>query len=159
MIEAIKKFVQQHIVTAMSGTEEKTVEHGVRLATAALFMEVMQVDADTADKERQRVTDLLRKRFELSDGETAELMSLSEAEAKEATDYFQFTSMINRVFTAEQKLDVVEHLWQVAFADGILDKHEELAIRKIAELLYVPHSAFIAAKIRVRDAQSNERFE
>lgn len=154
MLEAIKRFVQEHLVAPARGhTDPNSAEHAVRLATAALLIEVMHVDSAVTPHERSRVIELIKTRFQLSAEETAELIDLSEAEAKGATDYFQFTSIINRSFTAEQKIDIIEHLWQVAYADSDLDKHEEHAIRKIAELLYVPHSAFIAAKLRVRDAQ------
>lgn len=153
MLEAIKRFVQEHLVAPTRHADANSAEHAVRLATAALLIEVMHVDSAVTPSERSRVIELIKSRFQLSAEETAELMHLSEAEAKDATDYFQFTSIINRSFSAEQKIDVIEHLWQVAYADRDLDKHEEHAIRKIAELLYVPHSAFIAAKLRVRDTQ------
>ena len=72
-------------------------------------------------------------------------------ERTESTDYFQFTSLINGVYTPEQKVSVVELLWRIAYANERLHKYEEHLVRKVADLLHVPHSAFIAAKFRVTD--------
>ena len=57
---------------------------------------------------------------------------------------------MNKGFSQEQKRKVIEHLWQVAYADGILDKYEEYMVRKIADLIYVSHKDFINAKLRVK---------
>ncbi|MEJ2426718.1 MAG: TerB family tellurite resistance protein, partial [Candidatus Thiodiazotropha sp.] len=76
---------------------------------------------------------------------------LGEREHAASTDYFQFTSLINKHYSAEQKVWLIEALWRVAFADQKLHQYEEHVIRRLSELLYVPHSDFIAAKLRVQD--------
>ena len=76
--------------------------------------------------------------------------ALAAEEARLATDYFQFTSLINKSFSAEQKVQVIEYLWQVAYADGHLDAHEQHFMRKIADLLYVSHADYVGAKQRAR---------
>jgi uncharacterized tellurite resistance protein B-like protein len=80
------------------------------------------------------------------------LIQLAEDEAGDATDYYQFTSLINRQFSAAQKERVIELMWEVAYADADLSAHEQHVVRKIADLLHVPHRAYIAAKLRARDA-------
>ena len=55
-----------------------------------------------------------------------------------------------RGFTYPQKVKIIEHLWEIAFADTSLDKHEEHMVRKIADLIYVEHKDFIDAKLRVK---------
>jgi uncharacterized tellurite resistance protein B-like protein len=94
----------------------------------------------------------VREKFGLGAGEAATLIDLAEAEAREATDYYQFTSLINRHFSQEQRQRVVELMWRVAYADAELSAHEQHVVRKVADLLYVPHAAYIAAKLRARDA-------
>ena len=64
--------------------------------------------------------------------------------------YHQFTSLINKGFDADQKIRIVENLWFVAMSDGHLDAHETHLTRKIADLLYVGHADYIAAKQRAR---------
>ena len=97
------------------------------------------------------MTNALQARFGLAAQEVDTLMGLAAEEAKQATDYFQFTSLINKHFSREQKIEVVENLWQVAFADGHLDAHEQHFMRKIADLLYISHADYVAAKQRARE--------
>ena len=150
MLDAIRKFFDRQIA-AGPGTRNQTNERQVQIATAALLVEMVRMDERMDDAERRAVFDAVRRCLTLREEDTTELMQLAEAEAQQATDYFQFTSLINQSFTAEQKEQVVEQLWRIAYADGDLHRYEEHLVRKIAELIYVPHSAFIAAKLRARD--------
>jgi len=125
--------------------------HGLQLAAAALLFEVMRADYDEHPDERTTLERALREAFSLTDSETRELAELADREAAEAVSLYQFTGLINREFSAEQKIQLVEMLWQVAYADGRLDRYEEAAVRKITELLHVPHRDFIRAKHRVLD--------
>ena len=93
----------------------------------------------------------MREKFSLTGEEAVTLLDLAEQEARQAPDYFQFTSLINKQFTPEQKARVIEQMWTIAYADAKLSRYEEHLVRKIADLLYVPHATVIAAKIRARD--------
>jgi uncharacterized tellurite resistance protein B-like protein len=148
MLNAIRQFFDNRL--NQPDPASSSDEHRLRLATAALLIEMMRMDDDIKDEERMTVVTSLRKKFDLSETETAELVGLAEEEARTATDYFQFTSLINRHFNAEQKERVIEHLWEVAYADGGLDRHEEHLMRKIADLLYIPYKTYIGAKLRAR---------
>ena len=97
---------------------------------------------------------VVQQRFGLSDAEGNTLVDLAEAEAREAVDYYQFTSLINREFSIEQKVHIVELMWQVVYADASLSAHENHVMRKIADLLYVPHGDYVAAKLRAKEAAS-----
>ncbi len=90
----------------------------------------------------------LARAFELGDSELAELVALAEAEQDAAVCLHGFTRTINDSLDLEQKARIVELLWSVAYADGDLDRYEEHVIRKVSELLYVPHADYIAAKLR-----------
>jgi uncharacterized tellurite resistance protein B-like protein len=152
MLNTIKQFFEEQIAPA-SNRKDDNAEHALQLATAALLIEMMHMDSEIDDNELCMVNQSIRTKFGLSEKETEELLHLAEKEHKLATDYYQFTSLINKNFTYEQKIKVIEHLWMVAFADGELDKHEEHLVRKISELLYVPHSVFIAAKHSVMNSK------
>lgn len=147
MLKGIKQFFDKHFGEEPASGED--AEHALRLATAALLIEMMRMDYEVRDAERETVMAALGRKFDLSEDETAELLRLAEEEAGQATDYYQFTSLINQGFPLERKIKVVEHLWEVAYADGELNKYEEHMVRRIAELLYVPHKDFMAAKHRV----------
>lgn len=145
MLEAIKKFFTTEV---QSQTDEG---EAIRRATAILYAEMMRQDEKVSSAERGAAARALEVKFSLSPEQARELLSLAEAEGREATDYYQFTSLINDRFSVPQKRRVVEQLWQVAAADGVIDPYEEHMVRKVAELLYLSHSDFIAAKHRVLD--------
>ena len=149
MLNAIKSFFQLHIQSDISA--DTTRERGLRLATAGLLMEMSRADHEISPEEREMVERLVSGEFGLTREETAELRELAEMEAREAVSLYQFTSLINDHFTPEEKVRVVEMLWRVAFADRSLDKYEEALVRRIAELIYVPHRDFIQAKHRVAE--------
>ncbi len=147
MISSFKKFFENTIKTGPGNNESG---HGLQIATAALLLEISRADYDVKPEEQQMVINAIRSKFGLSREETEELIELADREIRESSSYHEFTSLINQEFTPEQKIRIVEHLWEVAFADEEIEKHEEHLIRKIAKLLYVPHKAFIEAKLRVK---------
>jgi uncharacterized tellurite resistance protein B-like protein len=95
----------------------------------------------------------VREKFELTHEEAERLIALAEEEMKQASDYFQFTSLINRHFTQEQKQRVIELMWRVAYSDARLSAHENHLMRKVADLLHIAHGDYIAAKMRAQSAQ------
>lgn len=147
MLQTIRQFFDQHIRSAGTAQAD-SAHHALQIATAALLFEVMRTDGELKEAEGHAVTAAIQKRFELSRDETAELLRLATAEAEQATDYYQFTALINQHFTAAQKEQVVECLWQVASADLDIDRFERTLVHKIADLLYVPRPAQIAARER-----------
>ncbi|MBC7983124.1 MAG: TerB family tellurite resistance protein [Candidatus Obscuribacterales bacterium] len=151
MLTSITSFFQKHLAT--NDHQPKDAEtHRARLAAAALLVEVVHSDYEISAAERQAVLSGITRKFDLSQTEADELIALAEEQAKLATDLHQFTSQINRQFDAQQKLRLIEELWHVAYADGALHHHEEHLIRKVADLIHVSHSAFIAAKHRAKNS-------
>lgn len=124
-------------------------EHALQLATAVMLVEVMRADASFHDDERAAVLAGLRAKFALADDEAARLAELAEATAKASTDLFAFTSRINERFEMPQKIAMLEHLWRVALADGVLSAHERHVMWRIADLLHVPGGAAAHARMRV----------
>ncbi len=131
----------------MDDTQSNISEHDLKTAVAALLIEVMRADSELQDDEQQTLNDTLKKYFSLTDDEVQELIDSASKNLDEAIDYFQFSKQINAQCSAEQRIDIIELLWRLAYADGELDKHEEVVIRRVASLLYVTHEDFIAAKL------------
>ncbi len=152
MIDRIKQFFTAEIVN-QSGNSE----HQQQLAAASLMVEIMVIDRQVENAERNVIQQLLQKQFELSDGEIEQLIELAHQEVEEATSLFQFTRLVNDHFNTEEKVGLVENLWRVAYADDHLDKHEEAMIRRIADLLYVSHSDFIRAKHAAKKYSPSKR--
>jgi uncharacterized tellurite resistance protein B-like protein len=151
MITSIKEFFTQLIEP---GTRQAAVgsEHALQIATAALLLEMMRMDERITSEERTAIATALRQEFNLDAAQLDTLIALAEQQARQASDYYQFTSLINKACDTSQKIRIVENLWQVALADGHLDAHELHLMRKIADLLYISHADYIAAKQRARVA-------
>lgn len=129
---------------------EESADHRLRLATAALFIEMNRADFEVDQREQTRTSEALSLTFELTPEEVDELLEKAELQSREAIEVFQFTRVLDRELSSEEKIDVVQRLWEIAFADETLDEQEEYLVRKIANLLHVPHPDFIAAKQRAR---------
>ena len=147
MLNQIKLFFEEHL--ALSGPED-SLEEKLQIAMVALFLEMMTMDDKVEPEEQEIILSLIHQNFSLTAEQSTSLLELAEQQRKQATDYFQFTSLINKEYSLEQKVRLIESLWKIAFIDGVLDMNEEYLVRKIADLLHVPHTAFIMAKIRVK---------
>ncbi len=140
-------------LTAPAGAQDPAdLEHTLQLSTAVLLVEVMRADPSLQDSERDAVLTALRRKFALSDDELQRLLDLAHETARTAYDYQRFTALMNERFTQEQKIRVVEAMWEVAFADHHLDAHEHHVISKVAGLLHVTHGEYIAAKLHAQAA-------
>lgn len=146
MLKKIKEFFEQNI----SLETEVDIEHRLKLATAALMIEIMKQDGETKNEEVESVKKSLQTKFELTKKEIDELFTLAREESKQSVDLYQFTSLIREHFSQEKKIKTIEYLWTVAYADNHLDAHEEHLIRRIADLLYVTHQDFMKAKHKVQ---------
>ncbi len=144
MLTKLQKFFDQYL---SKDTETKIpLERRLQMATAALMVEMLHVDEQVTKEEETKLHHILKQRFELSDDEIEILIDLANIEKREATDYYTFTSLLNEHYTQQQKIKLVEDLWQLAYADRVLDKYEEHLLRRLAELLHVPHQDFIRTK-------------
>jgi len=121
--------------------------HRIRLAAAALLIETARADFSAEDIEQHTLQDLLCSVLELKAAEVDELVAAAEVEVDASTSLYEFTRVINDYYSAQQKLQLIEAMWAVAYADGDLDKYEEHLIRRVAELTYVSHSDYIRAKL------------
>jgi uncharacterized tellurite resistance protein B-like protein len=146
MLASLREFFDRRLGPEAGVPEER---QRLEVATAALLVEVMRLDG-AAEDERAAVLRAVQHTFGLAPDAAQEIVALADEEARESVGYYQFTSLINRQFDAAQKERVVELMWRVAYADDSLSAHEQHVIRKVADLLHVPHAAYIAAKLRAR---------
>lgn len=152
MLSPLKTLISQFFNLTEDSASSVSDTHGLQLATAVLLIEVMRSDAHISDTERAAAVLALRHKFALTDAEMQQLLAQAEHTARNSNDYFRYTSAMNEHFTQAQKIQVVEHMWQVAFADGHLDAHENHVISKVAGLLHVTHGEYIAAKLHAKQA-------
>jgi uncharacterized tellurite resistance protein B-like protein len=136
----------------LAAVHPMTESHRLELATAVLLIEVMKASGEVEPPQRQAVIDALRRKFALSDDELARLIELAETTQRQATDFHAFTSALNEQLDHERKVKVIEAMWAVAYADGVLAAHEQHVLWRVADLLHVPQAAYINAKIRAKAA-------
>lgn len=149
VLRSVQRFFQERL-SAPERRAPADHDHALRLAAAALLFEVVRADADVRNNERTVMRTAIQSVFGLSDEEALELMDLAEEESRTASSLYQFTSLVDEGFSADEKKRLVELLWMVSFADTVKHAEEEHVVRKIAGLLHVPHPDFIDAKIRAR---------
>lgn len=119
----------------------------LQLATAALLVEVQRADHELDAAERAVIADLLQRRFGLAPAEADELLADAAAEADATVSLHAYTQLLKAHLDAEARKRLLAMLWEAAYADGELHMNEEGLVRKVAELLYVPHRDFIATKL------------
>lgn len=143
MIDWIEKFFKP----AFERFEQKQPQMALELATAVLLLEIARADHVVDEAEQARIRALLRERLSLCDEEIEVLVQQAAEEADRLVSLQHITRLMNERMSQQDKRRVIEMLWQVAYADGEKHHYEEHLLRQIAELLYVPHSAFIRARL------------
>lgn len=145
MLNKISSFFERHL-KPVGGASAPLSQEQKQLAIAALLIEVTMADHILNDHEFVSLQHLLKQKFLLADAQINELVELAKEEAADATSLHQFTVLIHQYCDDKEKFELLVSMWELAFADGSLDKHEEYLIRKVADLIYVSHLEFIRAK-------------
>lgn len=159
MLDRIRRFFDQYIASPapsvaaprLAGRAAQEDVHGLHLATAALLLEVSRADFHVHDEELATIARILQRQFDFSDEEIRELLEVARTESDELLSLHPFVRLINEHFDPQGRARIIEDLWRVAYAKGTLDKHQEYTVRKIADLLYVPHSVYIRTKLKVEE--------
>ena len=138
--------------TFLPDAVEVSQKNTLQLAVAVLLIEVMQADAECAFEEQAVILKILKQRFGLSDEEVAQLTERGQQASQAANDFYQFTSLINNELALPEKVQIVEYLWQVVYADGHVSAHENHIMRKLVDLLHISLGDNAAAKERARAA-------
>lgn len=146
MIASIRNYFERYLEKDRASLEDGHSRERLRTATAALLLEMARADFHAEPEELEEVKQAIQGELNLTAAEADELINEAEAESRKSTDYFHYTSLINKACTPEEKVVIIEMMWRVALADGRVDKYEEHLIRKIANLIYVPREMIVAAK-------------
>jgi len=130
-------------------------EQPLVLATAALFLEMAYADFEIAPEEKALLRRILKERFALGDQQIEELLLRAGRDRQQSLDIWKFTSLLKEHLSREEKLQILENLWQIIFADSRVDKYEEALIRKITNLIGLEHSDMIQTKLKVKNEFHN----
>jgi len=129
---------------------EDEIARSLQLANAVLLVEISHADFDVSADEIAAMAARLAQRHRLDTEDAHGLLSEARAEHRQSVSLHDYLTLINDKFNQAQKVQLVEDLWDIAYADNHLDCYEEHRIRKIAELLYVSHTHFIRGKHRAQ---------
>jgi uncharacterized tellurite resistance protein B-like protein len=121
------------------------------LSVALLLLELARADFDYAEVEQARIRELLAQRYGLDPAQVQALVDQAQGAGREAVSLYDYVRTLNERFDPAGKYQLMEMLWQVAWADGRLDPNEEHLLRKLAGLLYVSDADYIRAKLAVME--------
>ena len=129
-------------------TPEESPKFDSTLAIVCLLCEVCVADENASKEEKIAIINTLEKLVDIDKEKAAELLKVGMQEITISNSVFDFTSQLGDL-GSEARIDLIKAMWEIAYADGHLDKMEEALIRKVAALIYVNHSDFIRTKLSV----------
>jgi uncharacterized tellurite resistance protein B-like protein len=149
MLERLRQFIEE--LTGAEPSERDFGESELRAAAAALLVHVAEIDGFFSEQEKRSLLLLLQQRFELDPDEAAHLLEEGRRRDREAVDVYGFTSVLKQSMSPADRRRLIEMMWTVAYADGIVQEFEENIIWRVSELLGVPARERIAMRRKVRE--------
>ena len=134
--------------------EEESKDNSIQKSICSLMIEVAYADNQLDDSELKVMANSLSK-LDIEKEEIQEIVDATLAKSKESISFYEHTRILNDQLDYDQKKEVLNSVWAIAFADGEMDKHEEHLIRRIADLLYLNHKDFINAKINQKETNED----
>ncbi len=150
MFGVIKNIIKGN-KSGMNQESQEDREQRKHVAAGVVLLEAAHVDEDCSEEELEHIVATLKDKFDLSDDCVNDLLDLAHTDRKESVDLWQFTNHINKHFTPDEKMAVMEDVWRIILLDGKLDMHEDHYAHKLANLFHLSHSQLIAAKLKARE--------
>lgn len=147
MLDTLKRFFSN--ATPADEDSGKTSDHDIKVATCALLVEMARIDESFTAEETEAILQILKNTYGLSGDHAEALMAEAEKELIESVDLWQFARLINENYSRDEKIAIIEVLWQVVFVDGKMDKYEDYLMHKMVKLLRLSHKELIDAKLKV----------
>jgi uncharacterized tellurite resistance protein B-like protein len=148
MINSLKRFFSQ---AASDGAEDPggDTEHDIRIATCALFLEMARIDEKFTQEEMETVLSIMQEKYGLSREHADALVAEADKELEESVDLWQFARLINENYSIDEKMEIIETLWQMVYVDGKMDEYEHYLMGKLKNLLRLSQDQLIGAKLKV----------
>ena len=148
MIDLLRKFFQK-TQDEFPGCKKEQQSHDPGIATCALLLEMANIDGEFSESEKESIIRIIKTEYQLTDDHAAALFQAADEQLKRSIDLWHFARLINQNYSEEEKIKIIEIIWQVIYTDGILDKHEDYLAHKLAKLLRLSHKQLIDAKLKV----------
>jgi uncharacterized tellurite resistance protein B-like protein len=124
-------------------------ETDYRLAAAALLVHAAGIDGSVSEVERDKLHGVIKQRFNLDDAAADELVAKATEAEQDAIDLYKFTARLNRSLDEAGRARIVEMMWQIVCADGIITEFEDNLVWRAADLLGISRHERIALRQRV----------
>jgi len=149
MFDIVKRFFSKTTTHNSSNANQDTV-HDLRVATCALFVEMARIDQTFTQAEMETILSILKEKYGLSREHADALIEEADKELDESVDLWQFSRLINENYSTDEKIEIVETLWQIVYVDGKMDQYEHYMMNKLKNLLRLSHGQLIDAKLKVK---------
>ncbi|MFC1858391.1 TerB family tellurite resistance protein [Thermodesulfobacteriota bacterium] len=148
MLDILKRFFGKD-TEDNSRTDDRKTEHDIRVATCALLVEIARIDKNFTQAEMDTILSILKEKHGLSPEYADALIAEAEKELDDSVDLWQFARLINENYSNEEKIEIIETLWQIVYVDGKMDEYEHYLMGKLKNLLRLSHDQLIEAKLKV----------
>ena len=145
MLDRLSAIFHSHNETDLKNRDKLDMQ----VAATALLVEAACMDDKFDDSERFVISNLVQRRFNLCEPDCKDIMAEAESAVAESTQLYGFTREVNDRFTLEQRVELMEMLWEVVYADGKAHDFEVALLRRIGGLLYVSDHDRALARQRV----------
>ncbi len=155
MLNMVKRFFSKTKVNNSNAVAvEQNREHDLCVAICALFVEMARIDGTFTQEELETILSILKEKYGLSGEHADALIEEADKELDESVDLWQFSRLINENYSTDEKIEIVETLWQIVYVDGKMDQYEHYLMNKLKNLLRLSHSQLIDAKLKVKYSRS-----
>jgi uncharacterized tellurite resistance protein B-like protein len=148
MLDIVKRFFNKATADVSKDSNQNT-GHDIQVATCALFVEIAHIDEKFTDAEMKTILSILKEKYGLSQDHADGLIAEAEKELEKSVDLWQFAKLINKNYSNEEKIEIIETLWRIVYVDGKMDRYEHYLMNKLQNLLRLSHDQLIAAKLKV----------
>jgi len=136
----------KNMILGGSDKSPKKEPINIHVATCALLIEISRIDGEFSAVEHETIIDIMKKMYELSPKETALIIETATEKVDASIDSWKFTNFLNENLSKPDRVLVMEHIWNLVFADGHLDVYETYLTNRLGGLLKLSHKENIAAK-------------
>ena len=145
----IVKGLLHRIAPDQTGGNGADTAHEVHVAVCALLVEMARIDDRFTPVEMDFILGVIKEKYGLTAEDAEALMAEAEKELDNSVDLWQFAKRINTHYSVDEKLDLINILWEIIFVDGKMDKYENYLVHKLSDLLHLSHRQLIDAKLKV----------
>lgn len=140
-----------------TGGQDQNRQKRLQVATCALFVEMANADSEFTKEERDKIISIMQKTFNINQEYVEELIELAEYQLQESVSIYEFTSMINRNYTQDEKFEILKNLWRLVYTDEILDKYEDTLVKRIGNNFVFDHKEIMDAKVAVIEEMKKDK--